>query len=231
MKPGGCTGAGGGWAGGAGVRGVREAGACEGYRSLARRGQRAVAGVCGACLRQPPLLPGQPVSGTRRRCQGKLAAPLPSNKPGPTRREDPPGPARRCPPRAQCQAGRAGPAPGDGERAHWSLPRPPACPDLGEPWARGRGGGGEPGPRELPGAQPANLRPARVRSGLAAVLPPAPRTVGRGWALGMGGKQGLHTAPLPGKVRWGGWALGKRGPSVPLPGGLGLLTPMKTGAG
>ena len=63
------------------------------------------------------------MSGTRRRCQGKLAAPLPSNKPGPTRREEPPGPARCCPSRAQCQAGRAGPAPGDGESAHWSPPK------------------------------------------------------------------------------------------------------------
>lgn len=93
--------------------------ACEGYSS-ARGGGRAVAGVCRACLPVPCLHLGQPVSGTRRRCQGKLAAPLPSNKPGPTRREEPPGPACRCPSRAQCQAGRAGPAPGDGEGAHWS---------------------------------------------------------------------------------------------------------------
>lgn len=93
--------------------------ACEGYSS-ARGGGRAVAGVCRACLPVPCLHLGQPVSGTRRRCQGKLAAPLPSNKPGPTRREEPPGPACRCPSRAQCQAGRAGPAPGDGESAHWS---------------------------------------------------------------------------------------------------------------
>lgn len=147
-------------------------------------------GSAGPACAEPPLLPGQPVSGTRRRCQGKLAAPLPSNKPGPTRREDPPGPARRCPPRAQCQAGRAGPAPGDGKRAHWSLPRPPACPDLGEPSARGgRGvrGAGPPGAAGRTACQPA-AGPGEVRTGCGApASAPHCRTgtgTGDGWAAG-----------------------------------------------
>lgn len=174
-------------------------------------GSALLLGSAGPACAEPPLLPGQPVSGTRRRCQGKLAAPLPSNKPGPTRREDPPGPARRCPPRAQCQAGRAGPAPGDGERAHWSLPRPPACPDLGEPSARGAGSRA-PGSCRAQGLQACGLRPARVRSGRATVLlpPPRPAPSDEDGHLGWAGNRGS----LPRKVRWC-WPWENRDPAFP----------------
>lgn len=101
------------------------------------------------------------MSGTRRRCQGKLAAPLPSNKPGPTRREELQGPARRCPSCAQCQAGRAGPAPGDGESSHW--PPPKSSRIWGSPSCRaGVRGSRAPGSCRLRGPQalwPVGVRP------------------------------------------------------------------------
>ncbi|XP_049643490.1 collagen alpha-1(I) chain-like [Suncus etruscus] len=137
-------------AGGRGGRGSERpaAGAGEGCGSLPARGERrgrgAVAGVRRPCLRAPRILRGQPVSGTRRRCQGKLAAPLPGNRPGPTRRQF--GARPRLPlPAARPMAGGQS-RPGARRRRARSLARP----DLGEPSARGRGASGPRGAAREP---------------------------------------------------------------------------------
>nr|XP_055166214.1 collagen alpha-1(I) chain-like [Nyctereutes procyonoides] len=163
-------------------------GCCCCGRCCSRSGWRRVRVVAAAA--DPAAAAAAPVSGTRRRCQGKLAAPLPSNKPGPTRREDPQAPpaaAHRVP-----NARRAEPARLP-ETASALIGRRRARPP-GSGGALGAGGG-EPGPGELPGARPASLRPAGVRPGLGTVPSPSPRTP--------------HPA-LPGEDGHLGWAGNRR---------------------
>lgn len=206
---------------GLGVRRVREAGACEGYRSLAGRGQRAVAGVCGACLRRAPP-PSRPASERYPPpLPGETRRPVTQQQAWPNQARGPPRPRPPLPTACPMPGGQS--RPGSRRRRARSLvaTAPARMPRSGG--ALGAGGG-EPGPRELPGAGPASLRPAagpsEVRTGYGAPASAPPRPLGRGWALGMGGKQGL--SPQEGTLVL---ALGKQGPSVPLSGNLGILTP------
>lgn len=169
-----------------------------------------------ASERYPPPLPGE----TRR--------PVTQQQAWPNQARGPPGPARRCPPRAQCQAGRAGPAPGDGERAHWPPPRPPAR-IWGSP---GRGGRGA-GPRGAAGHTACKAAAGWGEAGLGTVPPhpsprsALPRTLGRRWALGMGWELGLCIPSLP-PARYAGVGLVKKGARRSPFGRSGHADPMNT---
>lgn len=169
-----------------------------------------------ASERYPPPLPGE----TRR--------PVTQQQAWPNQARGPPGPARRCPPRAQCQAGRAGPAPGDGERAHWPPPRPPA-----RIWGSPRCGGRGAGPRGAAGhtACKPTAGWGEARAGHRPIPPPPrPALSGEDGHLGWAGNRGCASRASTPPGRYAGVGLVKTGTERSPPrGDLGVLTPRRQG--